>query len=435
MKEIKINMKLKAVKLFLGGDTFDEIAQQLGIAKGSVVNIVEDFRDGFLPLPPGMVEYVDELRHLVVDLKKHQTTVAAVVPYLKLHIRMKEMAVGDEQVGQWLDICQDIASTTVTNNQFVQSALELAEVTAVNGLNYQSVIEDYGYKLELGKKLNIEIQHKEKQKAQSTAEINTITKAVATAQDNFEKQKGNLKSQLDEYITQNQLSWEKVNTVAAILNTELGQIGLGQKEISEISKQIADTGSLTVTNKQLNEKKNELQSVIDNLKKEEVHLKGSVKSLSDINQKICNSILVKGPQRDELDITIQEKEAKLEELNQSMLQGVTTIYEANLIAGFLVLPKGLDDYNLDRFVGLMVALRQKRLGVELKQAVDAEGNLTCQCTIPVIGDLDNKDIDMDTIRERLALHLMPLVKDKFISVLEHEIALVQCKVERPLFRG
>ncbi len=142
MKEIKISVKLKAVKLFLDGDTFDEITKQLGIAKGSVVNIIDDFRNGLLPLPFGMVEYVDELRHLVVDLKKQQTTIAAVKPCLKIHTRMKEMGVGDEQVGQWLDVCQHIASTTVANNQFVQSALELAEVTAANGIVHLDTGED-----------------------------------------------------------------------------------------------------------------------------------------------------------------------------------------------------------------------------------------------------------------------------------------------------
>ena len=277
MKEIKISIKLKAVKLFLNGYTFDEIAKQLGIAKGSVVNIIDEFRNGLLPLPFGMAEYVDELRHLVVDLKKHQTSVAAVKPCLKLHIRMKEMGVGDEQVGQWLDICQDIASTAVANNQFVQSALELAEVTAVNGMSYQSVIEDYDCKLKSSKKLSIDMQHIKTQKAQSTAELNTITKAATTAQDNFKKQKESLESQTEEHIKQHNLSWEKVNTVAAILNTELGQIGLDQKGISEISKQIAETGSLTVTNKQLDEKKNKLQSEIDNLKKEKVGWDSSVR--------------------------------------------------------------------------------------------------------------------------------------------------------------
>lgn len=432
MKEIKISVKLKAVKLFLNGDTFDEIAKQLGIAKGSVVNIIDDFRSGLLPLPFGMVEYVDELRHLVVDLKKQQTTIIAVKPCLKIHTRMKEMGVGDEQVEQWLDICENIASTTVTNDQFVQSALELAEVTAANGMSYQSVIEDYNCKLESSKKLSIDIQDKEKQKAQSTAEVNTINKAAATAQDSFTKQKKGLESQMEEHIKQHNLSWEKVNTVSAILNTELGQIDLDQKGISEISKQVAETGSLTVTNKQLDEKKNELQSEIENLKKEEVHFKGSVKSLSDINGKICNSLLVNGPQRDALNSIIKEQKAELKDLNQSILQGTTILFEANLIAAFLILPNRLDNDKLDKLVRLMLALRQKRLGVALEQGKDAAGNLTCQCTIPVIGNLDNKDIDMEIIRNQLALDLMPLVRDNFIPVLEHKTALALCRAERLL---
>lgn len=120
MKELTITKKLKVIKLFLTGLSYDEIAQQSGIAKGSVVNIVNEFREGNLPLPPGMTEYIDELRSLVVDLKKSSTTVSALKNYVKLHAKLQDMGVGGEQLGQWLDICQNIASTEVSNNQFVQ---------------------------------------------------------------------------------------------------------------------------------------------------------------------------------------------------------------------------------------------------------------------------------------------------------------------------
>ena len=193
-----------------------------------------------------------------------------------------------------------------------------------------------------------------------------------------------------------------------------------------------DAGSLTVTIKQLDEKENKLQLVIDNLKKEEVHFKGSVKSLSDINGKIVNTLLVNGPQRDTLNSIIKEQKAELKDLNQSILQGTTILFEANLIAAFLILPNGLDNDKLDKLVRLMLALRQKRLGIALEQGKDAAGNLTCPCTIPIIGNLDNKDIDMNMIRERLALDLMPLVRDNFIPVLEHKTALALCKAERLL---
>ena len=43
MKEISMNQKVKVIKHFLNGLSYDEISQQVGIAKGSVVNIVNEF--------------------------------------------------------------------------------------------------------------------------------------------------------------------------------------------------------------------------------------------------------------------------------------------------------------------------------------------------------------------------------------------------------
>ena len=45
MKEINLSKKLKVLKMFFGGWTYDEIVLQLGIAKGSVVNIIDEYRD------------------------------------------------------------------------------------------------------------------------------------------------------------------------------------------------------------------------------------------------------------------------------------------------------------------------------------------------------------------------------------------------------
>ncbi len=87
-----------------------------------MVNIVDDFRNEFLPILPGLTEYVDEKRHLVVDLKKQQTTVVEIKSCLKLYARIKELGVSSEQVEQWLDVCQNIASATVSNNHFVPVA-------------------------------------------------------------------------------------------------------------------------------------------------------------------------------------------------------------------------------------------------------------------------------------------------------------------------
>jgi transposase len=160
MKELTINQKLKVIKLFLSGLSYDEVAQQVGIAKGSVVNIINEFREGYIILPPGVAEYVDALRKLVVDMKKHDTSITQLKGYVKLHAKIKEMGVDIEHADVWLDACQDIFTSSTTNNQFVKAALELAELTSGTGLSYTEVITDHATKLATSKQLDKEIGKK-----------------------------------------------------------------------------------------------------------------------------------------------------------------------------------------------------------------------------------------------------------------------------------
>jgi len=70
MREIGVEIKYRVIRSFLAGLSYDEIAGELGISKGSVVNIIDDFRNGQLGLPKEMNEYIDELRRLIVDMKR-----------------------------------------------------------------------------------------------------------------------------------------------------------------------------------------------------------------------------------------------------------------------------------------------------------------------------------------------------------------------------
>ena len=273
MKELSIYQKGKVIKLFLKGETYDEIAKQVGIAKGSVVNVVDDFREGYLSLPPGMIGYVDELRKLVVDMKKHDTSVAQLKGYCKLHAKLKEMGVVDEQAGTWLEICEEIATESVSNQQFVEAALELAHLASENGLSYTDAIANYNSKLDASTQLDKQIERKEEkleqlksqykeEKEQTTKVLNSINKAIATAQGVFQKQKKELDAQLKQHVVQHKLSWEKVDTTLAVLNDGLAESGLEQEEVDKISKDITQAGSLVVHIKKLESEKSELETVI-----------------------------------------------------------------------------------------------------------------------------------------------------------------------------
>ena len=431
MKSISTQVKVNVIELFLQGFSYDEIAMQTGIGKGTVASIVDDFRNGALPVPPGMTGYVDDLRKLSVDLKKNHTSVQQAISCHKLQSRITAKGISSEKVVQWLDVVESIATPTVSNKDFIMAALELAEVTSSSGKSYKSIVHDCIEKQATGKKLNSEIKKRKKEiitlnqehhdkVTLYTSDLKTITNAVETAQAMFEQQTKDL-------MYQKNLTFDEVNTVSAILNTELGKIELNQENIQQISKQISEIGSLTIQKKNLEEKKLKLEVEVQGLSEKKAILENSAKKLQMKIRSDEMVIVGQKMQRDQLDAEIKVKGPELEKLDKSIKESEDIIYQANLIMAFLITPKSLKEQYLDDLVQLLIALRQKSLGISPKKVQDENGNLICKCTVPVIDSLSIMTANIDNIREQLALNLIPLVKDKFISVLEHKIALAACK--------
>lgn len=447
MKEISINQKFKVIKLSLSGLSYDEISQQVGIAKGSVVNIINEFREGYISLPPGMVEYVDSLRKLVVDMKKHDTSIAQLEGYAKLHGKLKEMGVGISQADNWLDICQNIATSSTTNKEFVQAALELSEVTSGTGISYTEVITNHATKLAASKQLDKEIgkkkveldhlksQYKE-EKTQATGVLDSINKAIETAQNAYHKQKKELESQLDEYMAQNKLSWDKVYTVTTLFNTKLSNVGLNKEDINKLSRRIAAAGSFHIAIKKLEQKRSKLQSQVDNLVQKKDELACDVTTLENQNLELDSSISKKKQEDKQLSLQILAKKVVLSELNQAISENKEDIYITNLILGFLLSSDGLSDYNLDHFVSLIIALRQKRMGIEPKKVKDSSGKVISKCTVPEIhNDMNAHKVDTDSARETFAFYLSGLVRDKFVTKLEYEYTKIMSDAQLVLAKA
>ena len=116
MRKLSQNIREQTVKLFLQGVTYDDISWKLRTAKGSVVNIIDEFRDGKLSLPDDITDYVNELRRVVVDLKKHEVTVGQMRAFLRYHNRLKDLGEDDEGIESMLDVLQDVIDSCYTNS-------------------------------------------------------------------------------------------------------------------------------------------------------------------------------------------------------------------------------------------------------------------------------------------------------------------------------
>ena len=434
MKELSHKVKEKVIRLFVDGTPYNKISDQLDIAKGSVVNIIDDLREGRLSLPVDMTEHVSELRTLVIDLKKHQISVGQMKVYLKLHKKLKNMGVDCENVEEWVDIFQNIAGSNDSNDHFIETVYDLAQLSKEAGQDLREFVCEYEEKL--GTRAEIDNQMEEKkqqlqeieQEYQEESEkiksqISNMTRELNTIQEANEKRKKEMESQLQEYLVDNKLSWEKVNTVLAVAEDRLTKEGLNSGEIDDISRQIRKAGSLSSVIKQLEGEMNKLQTEVSELTREKRTYFGDVDKLTFARDTVTIELLEKQSNLKNLATRLQSAQIELNKLKEMISQYAHDLHMAVLITTFLLNPSKLDNNNYDRLLGLMIAIRHSRQGNKIITYRDQEGSLLCECPVPKMYHnlIPISGIDIENARGLIALYLTPLVKDKFISIPEHKV--------------
>jgi hypothetical protein len=428
MRELSPQQKNMVIKMFLEGYSYDEIANKFGVAKGSITNIVEELRTGNIILPNDIAGCADYLRKIAVDMRKNDTNVYELLPCLMIHNKLKSMGIGNHQIDSWLDICRQIASEDVSNRQFAKAALELARLMSKTGMSYESLVADYAKQSELLKSTQVKIANykrriKElrrnltKQQKHNDKYIQSLGKELAVATENHNKSKEIMKADLDKHLAENKLSWEKVDLVIALLNKKLSEAGLTETQVKEVSEEIAASGYLSVTISQQEAKSTKLNSELADLSGK---TEQSKKALQEINEEYTKVKHVLNSRSQELERVKNEYNRANAEFAKAMKivpQITSSFTVANLVFGFISDPQKLSAYDLDRFVKLMISVRQTRLGRSPNRVTDTQGKIICQCEVPVIYvdlDRDKYNVDLDGARQFLADLIFPLVKDRFV---------------------
>jgi myosin heavy subunit len=428
MRELAAQQKNMVIKMFLEGYSYDEIASKLGVAKGSITNVVEEIRTGSLPLPNEIAGYVDELRKIAVDMKKNNTNVSALMPYLMIHNKLKSMGISNHQIEPWIDIYRQIASEDVPNRQFVEAALELARLTSKTGMSYESLISDYTKKSEELGSTQAEIDRCKKrvdelrrnlteQRKHNIQRVRELEKELEVATENHNKSKERMKADLDKHLAENKLSWEKVDTVIAIFDKKLSEAGLTQAQAKELSQRIEATGYLSVTIAQQEVQSKELSSELENLSKKMEQAKKALQEINEEYAKVKYALNSRRHEMEKVNNNYNWVNAELSKITEIIPQINCSLTLAKLLLGFLTDPKQLSAYDLDRFVKLMISIRQVRLGRGPNRVTDANGKVICECEVPIIfldSDQDKYKADPNSARQFLADLLLPLVKDRFV---------------------
>lgn len=139
MKELTERKKVEILRLFLEGYSYDEIATKSDVAKGSVVNVVTDFKNGRFPAFTEVGELVDALRDLSVELRRKGAGVSEALLGTAFFFRLTEMGVTPDKLWLWADMCREMSPREAPLQEFMTAALELFKLTQETGEAYDSV--------------------------------------------------------------------------------------------------------------------------------------------------------------------------------------------------------------------------------------------------------------------------------------------------------
>lgn len=151
-REILPSKRLEVVKLYFEGLPYDDIARKTGVAKGSVAAIVEELREGRLPQFEHLTDLLNELRDMVVALRKSKMSSAEAVYLFILVKRLIPLGVEPSQLESWIGMCRSVPQEGFPHSQIIQAATRLAKMER-EGKSYEEAISSLNSSLAEAKRL------------------------------------------------------------------------------------------------------------------------------------------------------------------------------------------------------------------------------------------------------------------------------------------
>ena len=138
-REISATKRLEVIGLYFEGLPYNEIAMNLGIAKGSVAAIIEELRDGIIPEFEHVADLANGMRELAVQFHKAAIAPTEAILLFTLVKRLINLGVESALLESWVKMCQSISEGDLPRSQIIQAATKLTKLEA-EGLSYEEVI-------------------------------------------------------------------------------------------------------------------------------------------------------------------------------------------------------------------------------------------------------------------------------------------------------
>jgi hypothetical protein len=198
---IEFDRKMRALELYAQGHTTDQVVEETGISKGSVISIIQDAKAGRFPVPD-LRERLQETHALAVKLKKERLDLSQARVGFLFFKRLQELGVEPERLEDWTSFSSQVGNQLPEG--FAPAAMEFFKVLQTGGGSYDGLVgevkelaaqrdglaaevEDLRAKEERAKSLRGEVEKAESEVRALHARLDELRRVVGAMADVMEK--------------------------------------------------------------------------------------------------------------------------------------------------------------------------------------------------------------------------------------------------------
>lgn len=233
-RELLAKRKLEIIRGYFRGESYDDIARRLGVAKGSVVNVIQELRSGRFP-QVARAEEVELLREAAVTLRKLDLDPWKAVVGLDFFRRLNELGLEPKDLDAWATMCGELSPDELQREEFVQAALRLHRLKRESGRDYHEIVDEAE---QLGRKAG----ESRREVTKLNSELQKLPELVAARQrelDGLDRRKEKIQETVD--TLSRELDAKKKSTTIAdqALQVVQNQLETRQNEVTLLHDELA----------------------------------------------------------------------------------------------------------------------------------------------------------------------------------------------------
>ncbi len=128
MPELSMRKRLNVVRLYFQGLSYEEIVTRAGVAKGTVVNVINEVKAGHFAQIRSLEDEVEVLRELAVGLNRTQMSVSQAAVGLVVLQGLESLGVEPGELEQVTALYRQLSPEGMETASFVRAAMTLEEV-------------------------------------------------------------------------------------------------------------------------------------------------------------------------------------------------------------------------------------------------------------------------------------------------------------------